>query len=149
MQRRPITLRLPAAKLALLSPVRCRFRDAYETPSDEVGELNHADRLVAEMLAHIACVAILQDHPATPATVSPPARRVDQPDRGRSGQGLLSQRLAVSIDDAFTLLRRHARTHGDHLTELSHRLITEPEARQTILAAMRQMLAVPPSCVRR
>ena len=28
----------------------------------EVGELNDADRLVAQTLAHIACVAILQEH---------------------------------------------------------------------------------------
>ena len=53
--------------------------------------------------------------------------------------------LEVSIDDAFTLLRRHARTSGDHLTELSRRLITEPEARQMILAAMTQMMGAPPS----
>src|SRR4029077_9876527 len=106
-----------------------------------VGELNDADRLVAQTLAHIACVAILQDHPATPATVLrhlQPALTsrivVDQ------AKGFLSQRLEVSVDDAFTLLRRYARTHGDHLTELSRRLITEPEARQTILAAMTQMM---------
>lgn len=111
-----------------------------------VGELNDADRLVAQTLAHIACVAILQDHPATPATVLPHLHAaltsrivVDQ------AKGFLSQRLEVSVDDAFTLLRRHARTHGDHLTELSRRLITEPEARQTILAAMTQMMGAPPS----
>ena len=111
-----------------------------------VGELNDADRLVAQTLAHIACVAILQDHPATPATVLPHLHAaltsrivVDQ------AKGFLSQRLEVSIDDAFTLLRRHARTHGDHLTELSRRLITEPEARQKILAAMTQMMGAPPS----
>ena len=51
----------------------------------------------------------------------------------------------ISVADAFTLLRRHARTHGDHLTELSRRLITEPEARQTILAAMTQMMGAPAS----
>ena len=111
-----------------------------------VGELNDADRLVAQTLAHIACVAILQDHPATPATVLPHLHAaltsrivVDQ------AKGFLSQRLEVSVDDAFTLLRRHARTHGDHLTELSRRLITQPEARQTILAAMTQMMGAPPS----
>ena len=94
-----------------------------------VGELNDADRLVAQTLAHIACVAILEDHPATPATVLPHLHAaltsrivVDQ------AKGFLSQRLAVSVDDAFTLLRRYARTRGDHLTELSRRLITEPEA---------------------
>jgi hypothetical protein len=37
------------------------------------------------------------------------------------------------------------RTHGDHLTEVSRRLITDPDDRQTILAAMRQMLAAAPS----
>ena len=93
----------------------------------EVGELNDADRLVAQALADIACVAILQDHPATPATVLPHLHAaltsrivVDQ------AKGFVSQRSDVSVDDAFTLLRRHARTHGDHLTELSRRLITEP-----------------------
>jgi GAF domain-containing protein len=111
-----------------------------------VGELNDADGLVAQTLAHIACVAILQDHPATPAIVLPHLRAaltsrivVDQ------AKGFLSQRLAVSVDDAFTLLRGYARTHGDHLTELSRRLITEPEARQTILAAMTQMMGAPAS----
>jgi hypothetical protein len=53
--------------------------------------------------------------------------------------------LELSVDDAFALLRRYVRTHGDHLTEVSRRLITEPEGRQTVLAAMTQMLAVPPS----
>jgi hypothetical protein len=111
-----------------------------------VGELNDADLLVAQTLAHIACVAILQVHPATPATVLPHLRTaltsrivVDQ------AKGFLSQRLDVSVDDAFNLLRRYVRTHGDHLTEVSRRLITDPDGRQTILAAMRQMLAAAPS----
>jgi hypothetical protein len=111
-----------------------------------VGELNDADLLVAQTLAHIACVAILQVHPATPATVLPHLRTaltsrivVDQ------AKGFLSQRLDVSVDDAFKLLRRYVRTHGDHLTEVSRCLITDPDGRQTILAAVRQMLAVPPS----
>jgi transcriptional regulator with GAF, ATPase, and Fis domain len=111
-----------------------------------VGELNDADRLVAQTLAHIACVAILQVHPATLATVLPHLHAaltsrivVDQ------AKGFLSQRLDVSVDDAFTLLRRYARTHGDHLTKVSRRLITEPEARTAILAAMSQIAAAPPS----
>ncbi len=111
-----------------------------------VGELNDADLLVAQTLAHLACVAILQEHPSTPATVLPHLRTtltsrivVDQ------AKGFLSQRLDVSVDDAFKLLRRYVRTHGDHLTEVSRRVITEPDGRQTILAAMGQMLAVPPS----
>ena len=38
------------------------------------GELNEADLLVAQTLAHIACVAILQEHAPTPATVMPQLR---------------------------------------------------------------------------
>jgi hypothetical protein len=111
-----------------------------------VGELNDADLLVAQTLAHIACVAILQEHAPTPATVLPRLPTaltsrivVDQ------AKGFLSQRLDVSVDDAFTLLRRYARTHGDHLTKVSRRLITEPEARPAILAAMSRIVAAPSS----
>ena len=85
-------------------------------------------------------------HPATLATVLPHLHTaltsrivVDQ------AKGFLSQRLDVSVDDAFTLLRRYARTHGDHLTKVSRRLITEPEARPAILAAMSRIAAAPPS----
>jgi transcriptional regulator with GAF, ATPase, and Fis domain len=109
-----------------------------------VGQLNHADLLVAQTLAHIASVAILE-HPPTPAKVHPHLHAaltsrivVDQ------AKGFLSQRLELSVDDAFALLRRYARTHGDHLTELSRRLITEPEGRP-ILATMTQMVGAPPS----
>jgi hypothetical protein len=111
-----------------------------------VGELNDADLLVAQTLAHIACVAILQEPPPTPATVLPhlgtalTSRIVVE-----QAKGFLRDRLDVSVEDAFTLLRRYARTHSDHLTKVSRRLITEPEARQTILAAMRQMVGAPPS----
>lgn len=40
----------------------------------QTGELNDADLLVAQTLAHVASVAILQDHPPTPATILPPLR---------------------------------------------------------------------------
>ena len=104
------------------------------------------------MLGHDAAaapsgvVAILQEHAPTPATVLPRLPTaltsrivVDQ------AKGFLSQCLDVSVDDAFKLLRRYVRTHGDHLTEVSRRLITDPDGRQTILAAMTQMLAAAPS----
>ncbi|MGA3256461.1 MAG: ANTAR domain-containing protein, partial [Mycobacterium sp.] len=58
-------------------------------------------------------------------------------------KGFLHERLGVSVEDAFALLRRYARTHDDHLTAVSRRLITEPDARSAILAAMRQMAASP------
>ena len=109
------------------------------------GELNNADQLVAQTLAHIASVAILQEHAPTPDIVLPQLRTaltsrvvVEQ------AKGFLRERLQISVEDAFALLRQHARTHSEHLTVVSRRLISEPEARQAILAAMRGA-AAPPS----
>ena len=83
-------------------------------------------------------------HPATPATVLPHLHAaltsrivVDQ------AKGFLSQRLAVSIDDAFTLLRRYGDTHGEHVTDVSWRLLTVREHREAILASMRQLASNP------
>ena len=53
------------------------------------GELDDADRLVAQTLAHIACVAILQEHAPTPVDRhAATALRAGQPRHRRAGQGL-------------------------------------------------------------
>jgi hypothetical protein len=111
-----------------------------------VGELTDADLLVGQTLAHIACVAILQEHPLTPAIVLPRLRTaltsrvvVEQ------AKGFLRERLDVSIEEAFHLLRHYARSHGEHLTEVSRRLLTQPDTRPAILAGLSQVAAEPPS----
>ncbi|MGO9153587.1 GAF and ANTAR domain-containing protein [Mycobacterium sp.] len=110
------------------------------------GELNDADLLVGQSLAHIACVAILQEHAPTASAVVPRLRTalaarlvVEQ------AKGFLRERLDVSVQDAFTLLRRYARSYDDHLTDVSRRLIAEPDCRPTILAAMATMKAALPA----
>ena len=102
------------------------------------GELNEADRLVAQTLAHIACVAILQDHAPTADTV-PPQLNTALTSRivVEQAKGYLREYFDISVEDAFRLLRRHARTHSDHLTEISRRLISDPTARHTILTTIR------------
>lgn len=54
-------------------------------------------------------------------------------------KGFLRESLGVSVEDGFDLLRRYARYHNDHLTGVSRRLITQPDCRPTILAAMTTM----------
>ena len=110
----------------------------------EVGDLNDADQLLAQTLAHVACVAILQEHAPTPDTVLPQLRAalssrvvVEQ------AKGFLHERLAVSVEEAFALLRRHAHGQGEHLTDVARRLITVREDRDAILASMRQLAAKP------
>ena len=108
------------------------------------GELNEADLLVGQSLAHIACVAIVQEHAPTSSAVAPRLRNalsarvvIEQ------AKGFVRERLAVSVEDAFTLLRRYARTNDDHLTDVARRLIAQPDARPAILAAMATMNASP------
>jgi hypothetical protein len=106
------------------------------------GALSDADLLVGKTLTHIACVAILQEHPPTPATVMPRlrealARRVVI----EQAKGFLRERLNVSVEEAFGLLRAYARRHNQHLTDVARRLISEPLSRPAILAAVSELAA--------
>src|SRR5258708_1623603 len=110
------------------------------------GELNEADQLVAQTLAHIACVAILQEHAPTRATVMPHLRSalasrviVEQ------AKGFVREILDVSVEEAFTLLRSYARANGEHLTDVSRRLMTDRHARPVLIAAISEF-ATPPTC---
>ena len=109
------------------------------------GELDDADRLVAQTLAHIACVAILQEHAPTPATVMPQLRSalasrviVEQ------AKGLLRESLDVSIEDAFILLRSYSRANGEHMTDVARRLMADRNARLVLVSAMAEF-ATPPN----
>lgn len=100
-------------------------------------ELNAADRLVAQTLAHIACVAILQEHAPTPSTVMPQLRSalasrviVEQ------AKGLIRETLDVSVEHAFTSIRSYARANGEHLTEVARRLMNDRLARPVLVAAI-------------
>ena len=102
-----------------------------------VGALNPSDLVVGQTLAHVATVAILQDHAPTRDFVVPQLRRalssrvvVEQ------AKGFLRARLDVSIEDAFMMLRHYAHEHGEHLTEIARRLVSDPSARSAILAGL-------------
>ena len=113
--------------------------------STSPGELNQADLLVAQTLAHVACVAILQERAPTPASVMPRLRAAIA---GRvlveQAKGFLRGSLDVSVENAFQLLRAYARTNGEHLTEVARRLMTDRYSRPTLLAAMSELAAALP-----
>jgi hypothetical protein len=109
------------------------------------GALSDADLLVAQTLAHIASVAILQEHPPTPATVMPQLRNaltsrivVEQ------AKGFLRETLDVSVEQAFQLLRGYARTNGEHLTDVARRLMTDRRSRRVLIAALSEFASAPP-----
>jgi AmiR/NasT family two-component response regulator len=85
-------------------------------------------------------VAILQEVPPTPATVIPQLRSaltnrivVEQ------AKGFLRHRLDIPVDDAFSLLRRYARTHGEHLTDVARQVMSDPGARPALIRKMSQL----------
>jgi GAF domain-containing protein len=103
-------------------------------------ELAEPDRLVGQTLAHIACVAVLQEHPPSRDTVLRPLRsalagriQVEQ------AKGYLSEMLGVSVVDAFGLMRSYSRMRGEHLTEVARRLMTDRRTRPEILQAMAEL----------
>ena len=109
------------------------------------GKLSEADLLVGQTLAHIACVAILQELPPTPATVMPQLRSaltshviVEQ------AKGFLRGSLDVSVEEAFSLLRTYARDRGQHLTDVAHQLMSDRDSRSTLVGDLAEMLAAPP-----
>lgn len=104
------------------------------------GELNEADLLVGQTLAHIACVAILQEHPPTAVTVVSPLRSalaarvlVEQ------AKGFLSEMLGVSVDQAFRILRIYSRARGEHLTDVARELIRDRHTRPELIRAMAEL----------
>jgi GAF domain-containing protein len=102
-----------------------------------VGDVNEADLLVAQTLAHIACVAILQEHPATAASVLPQlTRALASRIAVEQAKGFLRESFDVSVEDAFGMLRDYARAHHEHLTVVARGLLSDPQARPRILAGM-------------
>ena len=106
------------------------------------GELNEADLLVGQTLAHIACVALLQERTPTPVTVVSQLRAalasrvvVEQ------AKGFLREVLDVSVDEAFVLLRSYARANGEHLTDVARRLMTDRLARPALIADFSELCA--------
>ncbi len=107
---------------------------------DRPGALSDADLLVAQTLAHIASVAILQERPPTPSTVLPQLRTVLASRVAiEQAKGFLRERLNVSVDEAFTLMRAYARNNGEHLSDVARRLITERHGRPSLLAALTEL----------
>jgi GAF domain/ANTAR domain len=109
------------------------------------GALDDADLLVGQTLAHIAAVAILQEHPLSPSTVMQQLRNaLTSRVHVEQAKGFLRESLDVSVEQAFQLLRDYAHTHGDHLTDVARALMTDRRSRPALLAAISEFASAPP-----
>lgn len=51
-------------------------------------------------------------------------------------KGMLAERLRLSLDDAFAVLRRAARSNGAKLHDVARSVVDEPETPAEVLAAL-------------
>ncbi len=105
------------------------------------GTLTDTDLLIAQTLTHIACVAIVQQQPLTPASVLPHLRSalanrvtIEQ------AKGFLRERLGVEVEDAFAILRAYARRRKERLSEVAQRLMTERQLRPALLSELSELV---------
>lgn len=104
------------------------------------GTLDDADLLVGQSLAHVASVAIVQEHAPTTEIVLPHLRRaISSRVVVEQAKGFLRERLDVSVAEAFDLLRRYARSSGSHLTDIARHLMSTPDSRPGIVTALGEL----------
>jgi GAF domain-containing protein len=91
----------------------------------EEGVLEDADVTAAQALADVATIAILQHRAARQAHVV-----IDQLNRAlnsriviEQAKGVIAERSQVDMDEAFTWLRQHARSHNVLLVDVAHAVI--------------------------
>lgn len=105
-------------------------------------ELTQADLTVGQTLAHIATVAILQERLPSPIAVLPRLRTaltsrvvVEQ------AKGFLRARLDISLEEAFSLLRRYAQGNEQHLTDVARGLVSDRTSQAAVLDEVSRLAA--------
>lgn len=85
-----------------------------------------ADLVVAQALADVATISVLQYRALQDGRIL--AAQLKQALTSRvvieQAKGVLSERWGTTMDDAFARLRRYARAHNEHLSEVARRVTT-------------------------
>jgi GAF domain-containing protein len=92
---------------------------------DQPGAVPETDLYTAQALADIATISIIKDR--TAHTLSQLVEQLQKALTSRvtieQAKGKLAERLGVGTDEAFTRLRRHARSHREPLTEVAQKFL--------------------------
>jgi GAF domain-containing protein len=90
---------------------------------------------VLQALADVATIAIIQERMIRRAELLTEQLQFALNSRVviEQAKGAVARSLGVSIEDAFDLMRRHARRHRIGLTDLASRLVESPEGPQLLL----------------
>ncbi|TMR19937.1 GAF and ANTAR domain-containing protein [Nonomuraea turkmeniaca] len=90
------------------------------------GELDTGTAALAQALADIATIGLLQERTIREAQIL--TEQLQHALNSRviieQAKGMVSERHALPMDQAFNVLRRHARHHNLKLTDLAHAIVT-------------------------
>jgi hypothetical protein len=91
--------------------------------------LDAADIQIAQALADVATIGILQHraHRQADTVVTQLQTALDSRVLIEQAKGILAERLGVTMEEAFTTLRGHARANHRHLSELARAIVAGTE----------------------
>jgi hypothetical protein len=91
--------------------------------------LDAADIQIAQALADVATIGILQHraHRQADTVLTQLQTALNSRVLIEQAKGILAERLAVTMDEAFTTLRGHARANHRHLSELAQTIVAGTE----------------------
>jgi GAF domain-containing protein len=111
-------------------PLRLRGRviGALNLFGVDTGALDPGDVRVVQALADVATIGLLQERAVRRGEVLTEQLRGALNSRVaiEQAKGVLARARAISVDDAFTLLRTHARNHNRKLTEVATAVVSDP-----------------------
>lgn len=94
------------------------------------GDLDPEDLNLAQSLAHVAMIAILQENRSTTSATLAPRLQAAVASRAafETAKGVLAEVHGLDIDEAAARLRRYAQEHGQHLTDVARAAVSGPPA---------------------
>ena len=100
-----------------------------------VGRLEDSDLDLAQALAHVACVAIVNEKSASDhVTVNSQLQHaLTSRIVLEQAKGVIANAGGLKIDDAFIVLRGYARDHGRKLSEIAHEVVNRELRGETLL----------------
>lgn len=102
---------------------------------ERVGRLEGSDLELAQALAHVACVAIVNEKSAADhvTVTSQLQHALTSRIVLEQAKGIIANAGGLEIDDAFTVLRGYARDHGRKLSEIAQEVVNRELRGETLL----------------
>lgn len=107
------------------------FRDA-----DQVAELDIEERRITRALADVATIALMQERTLRRAEELTEQLQFALNSRVviEQAKGAVARTLDIGVDEAFVVLRNHARRNGEKLTELAFHVLEDRGAMQRLVS---------------